>query len=116
MPRTTPSCAEQGTARASKKVVMSRSRGLERMRVVSVAMVTQPKPSTMGKHGAAIEADDGEQPVGNDRQARQIAGILKHAEGEKEGGNDRQDQRQSVDHAHGPQAVVTHQHEMPTNS
>jgi len=48
MPSTTPSWAEQGMASASRKVVISRSRGLCRMRVVNVAMVTQPRPSTIG--------------------------------------------------------------------
>ena len=48
MPRMTPSCAEQGTPRASNKVVSTRSLRVARMRVVMVAMVSQPRPSTMG--------------------------------------------------------------------
>jgi hypothetical protein len=61
------------------------------------------------QHGAAVEADGGEQAVGDDRQARQVAGILEHAEGDEEGGDDGQDQRQRVGHAHGPQAVLADQ-------
>ena len=48
MPSTTPSCAEQGIASAIRNVAISRSRRVARMRVVSVAIVTQPRPSTIG--------------------------------------------------------------------
>ena len=44
----TPSWAEQGIARASSSVAMIRSRTVSRVRVTIVAMVSQPKPSTIG--------------------------------------------------------------------
>jgi len=49
IPITTPSCAEQGTASASSKVTSRRSRLDSRVRVVRVAMVTHPNPSTIGR-------------------------------------------------------------------
>ena len=44
----TPSWALQGIARASSTVAMTRSRIVSRVRVTMVAMVSQPKPSTIG--------------------------------------------------------------------
>ena len=41
-------CAEHGTAIAMSAVAMKRSRLLPRMRVVSVPMVTQPRPRISG--------------------------------------------------------------------
>ena len=46
--RITPSCAEHGTPRASSSVASTRSFFVGRMRVVSVAIVSQPRPSTIG--------------------------------------------------------------------
>ena len=43
------SCAEHGTPRASSVIAMSRSFGVPRMRVVIVAIVSQPSPSTIGR-------------------------------------------------------------------
>ena len=48
-PRITPSCAEHGTPRASSSVTMKRSLRLSRMRAVIVAIVSQPRPSTIGR-------------------------------------------------------------------
>src|SRR3989338_6756411 len=45
----TPNCAEHGMPRANSNVVMIRSRRLSRMRVVMVAIVSQPSPSTRGR-------------------------------------------------------------------
>ena len=53
----TPSWAEQGMAKAMSAVAMRRSRSLPRMRVVIVAIVTQPKPEDDGDDGAPVEAD-----------------------------------------------------------
>ena len=44
----TPSCAEQGIARASRKVVITLSRLVSWVLVTIVAMVSQPNPSTSG--------------------------------------------------------------------
>jgi hypothetical protein len=44
----TPSCAEQGTATDRSSVAMTRSRLVESVLVTMVAMVVQPKPSTIG--------------------------------------------------------------------
>ena len=41
-------CAEHGTAIAMSAVAMNRSRLLPRMRVVSVPIVTQPRPRMSG--------------------------------------------------------------------
>ncbi len=48
MARTTPSWAEQGTPSARSRVASTRSFFVDRMRVVRVAMVSQPRPSTIG--------------------------------------------------------------------
>lgn len=48
IPKITPSWAEQGTARASNRVTNTRSLRVWSTRVVIVAMVTHPSPSTMG--------------------------------------------------------------------
>ena len=48
IPISTPSWAEQGTPSASSRVVCIRSFRVSRIRVVSVAMVSQPSPSTIG--------------------------------------------------------------------
>ncbi len=47
-PRMTPICAAQGMLRASRKVAMTRSRLVSRIRVTMVAMVSHPKPRTRG--------------------------------------------------------------------
>ena len=44
----TPSCAEQGTPRARRSVTIAASFFVSRMRVVSVAIVSQPRPRTIG--------------------------------------------------------------------
>ncbi len=44
----TPSCAEHGTPRARSSVTMAAALRLSRIRVVSVAIVSQPRPSTIG--------------------------------------------------------------------
>ena len=44
----TVSCAEHGTPSASSRITISRSLGVSRIRVVSVAIVSQPSPSTIG--------------------------------------------------------------------
>jgi hypothetical protein len=62
-----------------------------------------------GQYGAAVEPDQGEDAVADHRQARQVAGILEHAESEEEGADDGQDQRQRIRHAHGPQPVLADQ-------
>ena len=49
IPITTPSWAEQGMARASRRIANKRSRRVSKMRVVTVAIVTQPSPSTIGR-------------------------------------------------------------------
>ena len=49
IPRITPSCAEQGTARARRKVVIILSLLVSRILVVIVAIVSHPRPSTIGK-------------------------------------------------------------------
>jgi len=46
--RITPSCAEHGTPRARSSVASTRSFFVGRMRVVSVAIVSQPRPRTIG--------------------------------------------------------------------
>ena len=46
--RITPSCAEHGTPSASSSIASSRSLRVGRIRVVSVAIVSQPRPSTIG--------------------------------------------------------------------
>jgi hypothetical protein len=46
--RITPSCAEHGTPSASSSIASRRSLRVGRMRVVSVAIVSQPRPSTIG--------------------------------------------------------------------
>ena len=48
IPITTPSCAEQGIARAKSRITSNLSRFVSSTRVVRVAMVTQPSPSTIG--------------------------------------------------------------------
>ena len=47
-PITTPNWAEQGTASASSRITKKRSLRLSRTRVVKVAIVTHPKPNTIG--------------------------------------------------------------------
>ena len=47
-PRITPIWAEQGIARASRIVAMTRSRRVSSVRVTIVAIVSQPKPRTIG--------------------------------------------------------------------
>jgi hypothetical protein len=49
MPRIVASWAEHGMPSASSSTAISRSFGVPRMRVVIVAMVSQPRPSTMGR-------------------------------------------------------------------
>ena len=48
-PKTTPNCPAQGMLSVNKNVAIKRSRGVVKIRVVSVAIVTQPKPKTIGK-------------------------------------------------------------------
>ena len=43
------SCAEHGTPSASSRIAISRSFGVARIRVVIVAIVSQPRPSTIGR-------------------------------------------------------------------
>ena len=45
---TTVSCAEHGTPRARSRITIRRSLGVSRIRVVIVAIVSQPRPSTIG--------------------------------------------------------------------
>ena len=46
---TAPNCAEQGTDKVSSNERINFSRFVSRMRVVTVAMVSQPRPSTIGR-------------------------------------------------------------------
>ena len=48
IPRMVASCAEHGMPSASSRIAMRRSFGVPRMRVVIVAIVSQPRPSTIG--------------------------------------------------------------------
>ncbi len=49
IPRIVASCAEHGMPSASRSTAISRSFGVPRIRVVIVAIVSQPRPSTMGR-------------------------------------------------------------------
>ena len=109
MPITTPSWAEQGTASASSRVTSRRSRRLSRTRVVMVAMVTQPSPSTMGRTALPFKPEALNRRLLKRCQARQVARIFQHAKGQEEGGHDRQDQGKGIGHAHRPQAVLADQ-------
>ena len=92
--RTTESWAEQGTPNASSRITIKRSLGVSRIRVVSVAMVSQPRPSTIGRTALPLSPIVLEHAVHHHRQARQVAGVLEQAESDEERADDRQDQRQ----------------------
>ena len=49
MPMMVASCAEQGIPSASSRMAISRSFGVPRILVVIVAMVSQPRPRTIGR-------------------------------------------------------------------
>ena len=74
----TPSCAEQGIARESSKVAMTRSRLVSNVRVVIVAMVSQPKPNTIGMTARPLKTNFLECPVDQHRKAWQVAAVLDH--------------------------------------
>ncbi len=55
IPRTTPSCAEQGMPSARSRVIISRSFFVSRMRVVRVAIVSQPSPRMRGRTALPLQ-------------------------------------------------------------
>ncbi len=109
MARSTPSWAEQGTARARSMVVTTRSLRVSRMRVVMVAMVSQPRPRIMGSTALPFESHEAERAVDHDRHARQVAGVFEQAEEQEEAGDDGQHDGEGVGERHGDGAVGAHQ-------
>ena len=73
IPRTTPSCAEHGTASASKQghleTLLARVQDAGRHGRHGVAA----QPQHHGHHGLAVEAHSLKGPVHHHRQARQVA-------------------------------------------
>ena len=61
------SCAEQGTPSASSRIAISRSFGVPRIRVVIVAIVSQPRPSTIGSTALPFR------PIARNRRSLKIA-------------------------------------------
>ena len=106
MPRMVASWAEHGTPSASRSTAISRSLGVPSTRVVIVAIVSQPEPEHHRQHGLAVQAHRAEDPVAEDGEARDVAGVLEEPEHEEERGDDGQHDGDGVVHPHRDEAVV----------
>ena len=62
-----------------------------------------------GEHGLAVEPHDAEDPIAEDRQPRDVAGILQEPEHEEERGHHRQHDGDGVGQAHRDEAVLADQ-------
>ena len=117
-PRMAPSWAEQGTPRARRMVTMRRSFLVSRIRAVIVAMVSQPRPRTIGRIALPLRPMIRKRRLDMMASRGRVARVLEHAEGEKEGPHDGQDDGDGVGQAHGDQAVLADEHpaeELPGN-
>ena len=101
-----PSTARRAPAAARRSAVPSASRGSASS---SSPSCRSPSPSTIGRTALPLSPIDPEDPVAEDGQARDVAGVLEHAEDEEERGDDRQHDGDRVGEPHRDEAVLAHE-------